>query len=138
VRIQTESPIEAALIDALLAEVDQYEIHTLDAPGDLVNAITPRLHLSIFPQDRVGAHRVDFLIRCSTFTAPIRSAAVAVECDGHDFHERTREQAARDKRRDRALQAAGFHVARFTGSEIHRDARDVARQVLTFCEEVAR
>ena len=33
-----------------------------------------------------------------------------MECDGHDFHERTKEQASSDKKRDRSLQAAGFLV----------------------------
>lgn len=46
---------------------------------------------------------------------------LAVECDGHDFHERTKEQAARDRARDRRLQEAGYTVMRFTGSEIYRD-----------------
>jgi very-short-patch-repair endonuclease len=42
-----------------------------------------------------------------------------VECDGHDFHERTKEQAKKDKQRDRDLTKAGFTVIRFTGSEIY-------------------
>lgn len=54
---------------------------------------------------------------------------IAVECDGHDFHERTKEQAARDKSRDRALQAAGWRVLRFTGSEIWADPRKCAGEV---------
>ena len=43
---------------------------------------------------------------------------VVVECDGHDFHERTKEQATKDKARDRQLLALGFPVMRFTGTEI--------------------
>ena len=35
---------------------------------------------------------------------------VVVECDGHDFHERTKEQAANDRERDRGLQGLGFSV----------------------------
>ena len=46
---------------------------------------------------------------------------IGVECDGHDFHEKTKEQAARDKKRDRDLQALGYRVLRFSGSEIYRD-----------------
>jgi hypothetical protein len=44
-----------------------------------------------------------------------------VEVDGHDFHERTKEQARRDRSRDRCLTRAGWRVLRFTGSEIVRD-----------------
>ncbi len=41
-----------------------------------------------------------------------------VECDGHEFHEKTKSQAARDKARDRALVSQGFRVFRLSGSEI--------------------
>lgn len=57
---------------------------------------------------------------------------VFVECDGHDFHERTKEQAARDRSRDRAIQTAGIPVLRFTGSEIHRDPTICACEVFQF------
>jgi very-short-patch-repair endonuclease len=55
---------------------------------------------------------------------------LAIECDGHDFHERTKEQARHDRSRDRALQLAGWTVLRFTGSEIHRDVDACVGQVL--------
>lgn len=48
-------------------------------------------------------------------------AAVAVELDGHDFHERTKEQASRDKKRDRSLLSKGWTTIRFTGSDVVRD-----------------
>lgn len=44
---------------------------------------------------------------------------VVVEIDGHDFHERTKQQAAGDRSRDRALTSDGYTVVRFTGSEIY-------------------
>lgn len=48
---------------------------------------------------------------------------LAIECDGHDFHEKTKEQARRDKSRDRLLMANGIHTIRFTGSEVFRRAQ---------------
>lgn len=42
-----------------------------------------------------------------------------LELDGHDFHERTKEQAARDRSRDRDVTIDGWRAERFTGSEIH-------------------
>jgi len=55
---------------------------------------------------------------------------VIVECDGHDFHERTKEQAARDRSRDRRASLSGFVVLRFTGSEIWKDPLGCAEQVM--------
>lgn len=52
---------------------------------------------------------------------PMICARIAVELDGHNWHERSKEQAKADKSRDRALAAAGWHVLRFTGSEIYED-----------------
>lgn len=61
-----------------------------------------------------GLIRLDFAILSAT-------AKVAVELDGHDFHERTKEQAIRDKSRDRELQMLGWKAVRFTGAEVWRD-----------------
>lgn len=58
------------------------------------------------------------------------SVKVAVELDGHDFHERTKEQAERDKSRDRLLQANGWTVLRYTGSEVWRDADSCANEAI--------
>lgn len=48
----------------------------------------------------------------------------------HEFHEKTREQARRDRARERALQATGIVVIRFTGSEIWRNPSKCAEEVI--------
>lgn len=68
--------------------------------------------------------RLDFAI------LPISGGRYAVELDGHSFHERTKDQAKRDKSRDRRLAAAGWSVLRFTGSEVWADALGCAYQAL--------
>jgi very-short-patch-repair endonuclease len=50
-------------------------------------------------------------------------------CDGHEFHERSKLQASRDKGRDRALLIGGNPVMRFTGSEIWKDTTRCATDV---------
>ena len=77
----------------------------------------------VFAQYQIQNFRVDFAI-----VAP--DARVVVELDGHEFHERTKEQAEADKSRDRALQLEGWRVFRFTGSEIWRDPVACTRQAL--------
>lgn len=81
-------------------------------------------------------YRVDFFIVC---TARKRHYGFVIECDGHDFHEKTKEQAAKDKTRDRALLKKGHMVIRFTGSEIWENplgcAREVFRIILSFIKE---
>lgn len=61
--------------------------------------------------------------------APEKTATrIVVELDGHDFHERTPEQAQSDKSRDRELQALGWQVLRFTGREVLRDPRQCVQE----------
>jgi very-short-patch-repair endonuclease len=70
----------------------------------------------VYIQAQVGAYRVDFLFD-DLFQGKRRF--LIVELDGHEWHERTKAQAARDKKRDRTLVTAGYRVLRFTGSEIY-------------------
>lgn len=60
-----------------------------------------------------------------------------IECDGHDFHERTKGQAARDRSRDRVAQHQGLPIFRFTGSEIWNDPMACADEVIAFIESRA-
>lgn len=73
----------------------------------------------ISPQHVIDRYRVDFLFGFGK--RPELENCVVIECDGHDFHDRTPEQAARDKSRDRDLHGHVMAVLRFTGREIYRD-----------------
>ncbi len=89
------------------------------------------------PQAHVLDYRVDFLIHTHDRTSPIdmsrlKWCRLVVECDGHDFHERTKEQAAKDRSRDRNLTSQGYDVFRFTGSELWTDPFERADQVLSW------
>lgn len=76
-------------------------------------------------QVQIGQYRVDFLM-----TDERHDRKVVVECDGHDFHERTKDQAKRDRSRDRWLMRRGYTVARFTGSEIWANPVTCAQEAL--------
>lgn len=78
----------------------------------------------------VLGYRLDIAIRS------LGDDKIAVEADGHAYHERTKEQAAHDRRRDRRLTADGWHVLRFTGSEIHRDAEACAFEVVDLMDKL--
>jgi very-short-patch-repair endonuclease len=53
-----------------------------------------------------------------------------IECDGHDFHERTKEQVAKGNNRDMDLKRAGYDVIHFSGSQIFKDPFQCAEDVL--------
>ena len=100
-------------------------------------------------QSEIGKYRLDFLIhRTQTIHSTtknsegkiVRASALftwqmAVECDGHNFHEKTKTQVAHDKKRDRVLQSVGLRVFRFSGSEIWADAIGCAKEVYAQMEK---
>lgn len=87
--------------------------------------------ISLIPQYRWSKYKIDFAILFHQM--PDRT--VFIECDGHDFHERTKDQAAHDRSRDRAIQEAGIPILRFTGSEINRSPGHCAFSILTFIQK---
>jgi REase_MTES_1575 len=63
-----------------------------------------------------------------------------VECDGFEYHT-SKDAFVNDRRRDRALNAAGFEVLRWSGSEIHKDPADAGYEFvmrLLDCQEALR
>jgi very-short-patch-repair endonuclease len=139
---QCASPIERVMLYALGLVAWEWtdgvllRVEPFGASGHFASS---GAYLEIAPQAQIGRYRVDFLL---TMVSPHREdpsrrvrARLVVECDGHDWHERTRHQAERDRVRDRALQAEDIAVFRYTGSEIWRDVFVHAYQAV---EELAR
>jgi very-short-patch-repair endonuclease len=137
-----ESPIEQMMGAALWAwcgvadRFDYFEgyIFRYDTVEVQLECLSrSKKHANIGMQTKVGSYTADFLI---AHIAGINGfGGVVVECDGHNYHERTKEQAAHDRRRDRELQERGFKVARFTGSEIWADPFGCAAQALAMANE---
>ena len=122
-----ESEIERALLMALcfpLIPREEFpsECMVVEDIDSFDCAMATRYGTIVLPQCRVGKYRVDFLIGANS--------CVFVECDGHEFHE-TKKAAARDKKRDRALQRI-HPVLRFTGHEIWDDPFKCAYDIFDF------
>ena len=139
----TESPIEALFLSTMLARGWREMVG--HGCGVIADHAAERLDVDVgtgpmlwnndsslicVPQMAVALNsgrRVDFAF----LSPPEEEVAVriAVELDGHDFHEKTKEQASRDKKRDRDFVLAGWTVLRFSGSDIYRSAHDALREV---------
>lgn len=112
-----ESPIEEAFLAGLVGSY--VGIDGLRFSRAVVKCFPDAFDvLVVVPQAQLGPHRVDFLLQKFEAMPDRMTASIAVECDGHEFHERTKDQARRDKGRDRAIQALRIPVVRFTGSEL--------------------
>lgn len=117
-----QSPIEQRLFGKLLFLTNGFRcIKYLGAPG-----IDQKFATVFVSQMTLGPYIADFaFMSCCNG----RVAKLIVECDGHEWHEKTKEQAQRDKVRDRHFVRNDWQVLRFTGSEINRDAAACAEEI---------
>lgn len=60
---------------------------------------------------------------------------LCVYTDGHTYHERTEEQAQRDKRIDRKLQELGYQVLRFTGKDVNESIEIIIEEIKSWIEK---
>lgn len=68
--------------------------------------------------DFLAGYIPDFLITVNNLFS-----GYCIEIDGHEWHEKTKEQVRADKEKDRAYLKNGFIPVRFTGSEVYHDAK---------------
>lgn len=128
--IDCESPIEQMLSMAL-EELNIKNIYKFNPFIDVVE---------IEKQQVIGCgeknYRVDFLI--PVIYKNQGNKCFVIECDGHEFHQKTKEQVERDNTRMRNLQKYGYEVVRFSGTEIwHRPykcANEILNIILSQCK----
>ncbi len=149
-----ESPIEVAMLCALTVVAGGWYSCTVRVQGRDWGASPPvSFRVVIEPQAQLGEYRVDFLLTASVRKygdvgggnwdeIGVSECRMVVECDGFEYHDRTTEQARRDRERDRALQSLGVLVYRYTGSEIWEDvfkaAQGSVQNVMRAAIEAAR
>jgi hypothetical protein len=134
-----DSPIEAVFLMWWVAIKRLFYIVCIPILDRSAWKLIPQTHVTVGGAN----YRLDFEVahENTTWTSKVREAwpdmpRIAVELDGHDFHERTPEQVELRNTRDRALQAAGWHVFHFSGRELLKAPAVSVVEVLTFCQEL--
>jgi very-short-patch-repair endonuclease len=103
--------------------------------------------LDLWPQRWVTAsgerYRLDFAVHCSgdlherLSRFGLQWQPIAVELDGHAFHEKSREQVTRRNKRDRDLQAAGWKVFHISFDEMEQRHVEAAFEVYDYAKSQA-
>lgn len=137
---QIDSKIEQLMFGILLGlHVPEYGIYFETTQDDIDYTIhdgsNPYDSIVVDPQLPIKGYVLDFML---SFYVNDTFYHVGIECDGHAFHEKTKEQAAHDKKRDRELAAEGIQVLRFTGSEIWRDPIKVQKEIENYIGTVIK
>lgn len=116
--IDCESPIEHLLALALADIQSSIDI------SKLVDVIAIETQKTI--ECNGNTYRADFLAIVRYWDD---TKAFVIECDGHEFHQKTKEQVERDNQRTRDLQLAGYEVIRFSGTEVYHRAHKCALEI---------
>lgn len=75
-----------------------------------------------FDDREFGQYRFDF----SVVLEQLGPLKIAIELDGHTFHEKTREQVNRRNDKDRRMQLHGWKMLHFSGDELLREQMSCA------------
>lgn len=116
---EVQSPLEAAFWTWWLA---------LERSGDITDLV---LKSQVEVTAKGQSYRLDFQVvptyagMFKQLTNHSQHPLIAIELDGHDFHERTKEQVALRNQRDRVLTSDGWTVWHFSGSELNADPHGV-------------
>lgn len=138
-----KSPVEAALGHALLRlmldpkEFGPPEYANLFFPTGEIRSMdeVPPIKgvklgvINVAPGCWADQYQSDYLLDVKA-PGSRRVVRGTLECDGHDFHEKTPEQVSHDRKRDRDFQAGGITVLRFPGYEIFDRPDHCAREAI--------
>ena len=128
--IDCESPIEQ-LLSLAIEELNIKRIYKFNPFIDIIE-IEKQKEI----QCENKKYRVDFFI--PVIYKNQDNKCFIVECDGHEFHQKTKEQVERDNTRMRDLQKTGYEIIRFSGTEIwHRPykcAEEILNIILSKCQ----
>lgn len=92
-----------------------------DEPGP--NAV----FFDLSQQVKIGRHRADYVVTIQRRTG--KALRIAIELDGHRFHDRTEQQASADRRRDRYFLREGVFTLRYTFSDLVKAPNDAMRDL---------
>lgn len=114
-----KSPIEQIFYFA-------YEIYYADHCNECHIALEPQLPTSgqsgktYYPDFRLFDYEADEYL------------PILIECDGHEYHQKTKAQVKRDNERDYDLKMAGYEILHFSGSQIYNDPMKCVEDAFSF------
>lgn len=108
--------------------------------------------IQLCPQKKIGNFRVDFEVdifghfvnheypfTCEQLEEISKNCTkIAIELDGHDWHEKTKEQVEKDKKRERFIVSSGYRIFRFSGREVFKDPLSCVDEVRNFIRPIIR
>lgn len=129
------SPIEQLFYAAMNAMAIAKYLEFNPEPIYIDGTVRGGIGLHCASQIKIGKYRADFVVVDNKRDG--EGPGVIVELDGHDFHDRDKQQRSYEKARDRFFVKEGYRIAHFTGSDVVKDPFAVAYEVLELAEVIS-
>jgi very-short-patch-repair endonuclease len=117
-----KSDVDLHRITSPVGKIFLMEWHFARASEKSGARIRPQKQITLDGRD----FRSDFVVESTD-----GAKKLALDLDRYDFDEMTRQQAVRDRQRERTLVRSGGSMFRFTGLEIVRDPRSCVEEVVS-------
>ena len=119
------------LVDSIVdceSPMEQYLSLFIEVSGLIrINRFNPKIDIVEFEKQKEliingKKYRVDFFMKIEYKIKykDFKTVNLIIEVDGHEFHQKTKEQVERDNERTRKLQIAGYEIIKFSGTEVYR------------------
>ena len=104
---------------------------------DLYMDLTGKEYIFLFSQTPIKINKkkyiADFYFEEDEYVNRFNTdKKIVIECDGHDFHQKTKEQVKHDNEREYDLKMAGYEIIRFSGSQIYNEPFKCAEDTYNF------
>lgn len=119
--INCESPIE----QLLSIELESLNLIDINLYNPYIDIIAIEKQKEIIAKG--NKYRADFLI--PVVYKNQENICFIIECDGYEFHQKTKKQVENDNKRSRDLQEEGYEIIRFSGTEIYHKPRQCAENI---------
>ena len=117
-----QSPLERKLYLALKENYIRFQTqYALNWKGENISIIGKSYHNP--------TNNFKEVLTVPDFYIEKKNEKICIYTDGHTYHERTEEQAQRDKRIDRKLQELGFRVLRYTGKNVNENLNNIIQEI---------
>ena len=115
---ECESPIEKILLYSLIEEAENLWIGFEYKPQQTIKANNHK-------------YRADIVFDMDFYSSG-KPYKLVIECDGHEFHEVTKEQVEKRNIRDMDLKIQGYDVLHYSGSQICKNPKQCARDITQY------
>lgn len=117
-----EKIIPATFYEEIKSPIEQIFKTAFDLYVDLLN----KENIFLFMQKEIILEKkkyiVDFYFEQDKYVNPFNTnKKIIIECDGYEFHQKTKEQVKHDNEREYELKMAGYEIIRFSGSQIYNE-----------------